>query len=151
MAPQKHPKSSILATIDPTISARPQFEVKIESNLASCKPCLKLDDPRKGHHKPSTRNKIPTPSHNVPKTMTAKAKNAPMSSASLIAIELKGLAALGEALKICIPAAFCPLWGPLLKICNPALKTLWPKALIHAQQCHTYNSTVHMLNMHSCN
>ena len=31
--------------------------------------------------------------------MTAKAKNAPMSSASLIAIELKGLAAPGEALK----------------------------------------------------
>ena len=99
LAPQKHPKSSILARIDPTISARPQFEVKIESNLASCKPCLKLDDPRKGHHKPSTSNKIPTPSHNVPKTMTAKAKNAPMSSASLIAIELKGLAAPGEALK----------------------------------------------------
>ena len=45
-------------------------------------------------------NKTPTPSHKVPRIMRAKAKKTPMCSVSLIAIELKGLAAPGEALKI---------------------------------------------------
>ena len=44
-------------------------------------------------------NGTPLPSHKVPRITRAKAKKAPMCSVSLIAIELKGLAAPGEALK----------------------------------------------------
>ena len=44
-------------------------------------------------------NKMTFLSHKVPRIMGAKAKKAPMCSVSLIAIELKGLAAPGEALK----------------------------------------------------
>ena len=44
-------------------------------------------------------NKTPTPRHKVPRIMRAKAKKTAMCSVSLIAIELKGLAAPGEALK----------------------------------------------------
>ena len=44
-------------------------------------------------------NKTPLPSHKVPRVMRAKAKKAPMRSVSLLAIELKGLATPGEALK----------------------------------------------------
>ena len=34
LAPQKHPKSSILAIFGPTMSATPQFGVQIRPNLA---------------------------------------------------------------------------------------------------------------------
>ena len=44
----------------------------------------------------STKN---PPSHKVPRLMKAKVKKTPMCSVSVIAIELKGLAAPGEALK----------------------------------------------------
>ena len=42
--------------------------------------------------------------------MRAKAKKTPMCSVSLIAIELKGLAALGEALKNIFFAFFPYIW-----------------------------------------
>ena len=44
-------------------------------------------------------NKTTLPCHKVPGIMRAKAEKAPMCSISLIAIELKGLAAPHEALK----------------------------------------------------
>ena len=53
---------------------------------------------KKGYHE-LTMSKKPHLSHKVPRIMRAKAKKAPMCSVSLIAIELKGLAAPGEALK----------------------------------------------------
>ena len=81
------------------MSATPQFGVKIGSHLAQCKPYLKLHDAKKGHDNLTMSNKIPLPSHKVFRIMGVKAKKAPMSSVSLIAIELQGLAAPGEALK----------------------------------------------------
>ena len=81
------------------MSATPQFGVKIGAHRAQCKPYLKLHDAEKGHHNPTMSNQIPLPSHKVFRIMGVKAKKAPMSSASLIAIEIKGLAAPGEALK----------------------------------------------------
>ena len=47
-----------------------------------------------------TMSTNPLSSHKVPRIMRAKAKKTPMCSVSLIAIELKGLAAPAEALKI---------------------------------------------------
>ena len=57
---------------------------------------LKPDDAREGYHEPTMSTKPPSKSRN----MRAEAKKTPMCSVSLIAIELKGLAAPGEALKI---------------------------------------------------
>ena len=88
-----------MAIFGATMSATPQFGVKIRANLAPRKQYLKPDDARKGYHEPTMSNKTPLPSHNVPKIMRTKAKKAPMCSVSLIAIKLKGLAAPGEALK----------------------------------------------------
>ena len=48
------------------------------------------------------------PSHKVLRIIKAKAKNARMCSESLIAIELKGLAAPGEALRIHVFRIFQP-------------------------------------------
>ena len=76
-----------------------EFGVKISFNLAPCKQYLNPDDARKGYHEPTMSNKTPRPSHKVPKIMRTKAKKAPMCSVSLIAIELKGLAAPGKAQK----------------------------------------------------
>ena len=81
------------------MSATPQFGVKIGAHLAPCKPYLKLHDAKKGNNNPTMSNKIPLPSHKVLKIMGVKSKKAPMSSVSLTAIELKGLAAPGEALR----------------------------------------------------
>ena len=88
------------ATFGPTMSATPQLAVKIGANLAPSEHYLKPDDPTKGHHKRIMSNKAPLPCHDLFGTMTAKAKKAPMCSMNLIAIELQGLAAPGEALKI---------------------------------------------------
>ena len=87
-----------MAIFGPIVSATPQFGVQTGPNLAPYRQCLKPDDGRKGYDEPtmSTKN---TPSHKVPRIMRAKAKKTPMCSVSLIAIELKGLAAPGEALK----------------------------------------------------
>ena len=100
LAPQKHPKRSILAILGPTMSATPLFGVNIGPEVAPCTQFLKPNDARKGYHEPTMSNKTPLPSHKVPEIMRTKAKKAPMCSVSLIAIELKGLAAPGEALKI---------------------------------------------------
>ena len=79
-------------------------EVNLESKLgpevAPCTQFLKPNDARKGYREPTISNRTPLPSHKVPKIMRTKTKKAPMCSVSLIAIELKGLAAPGEALKI---------------------------------------------------
>ena len=91
LAPQKPSKMSILAILGPTMSATPQFGVKIRPNQAKCGQYLGPDEARKC--------KIPLSSHKVLRIMRAKAKKTPMCSASLIAIKLKGLAAPGEALK----------------------------------------------------
>ena len=56
---------------------------------------LKPDDARKGYHEPTMSTKPPSKS----KIVRAKAKKTALCPASLIAIELKGLAAPGEALK----------------------------------------------------
>ena len=72
------------------MSATPQCGLKIAPNLAPSKQYLKPDDARKGYHVPTMPTRI----------IRAKAKRAPMSSVSLIAIELEGLAVPGEGLKI---------------------------------------------------
>ena len=100
LAPQEHPKRSILAILGPTMSATLQFEVQIEPNLAPYEQYLEPDDARKGYHERTMSNKTPFLSRKVPRIMGAEAKKAPMCSVSLIAIELKGLAAPGEALKL---------------------------------------------------
>ena len=99
LAPQKHPKRSILAIFGPTMSATLQFGLNIGPNLAPCQQYLRLEEARKCYHKPTMSNKTFLPSHEVPRIMGTKAKKTPMCSVSLIAIELKGLAAPGEALK----------------------------------------------------
>ena len=81
------------------MSDAPQFGVKIGSILAQCEQYLKPDDTRKSKPRAYKVNKTSFPSHKVPRIMRAKAKKAPMCSVSLLAIELKGLAAPGEALK----------------------------------------------------
>ena len=86
-----------MAIFGPTMSATPQFGVQGGPNLAPYRQYLKPDDGRKGYHKPTMSTKHSPPSHKVPRIMRAKAK--PMCPVSLIAIELKGLAAPGEALK----------------------------------------------------
>ena len=63
------------------MSATPQLGVKIRSNLAC------------------NVKKTPLPSHKVPKIMRAQAKKESMCSVRLLAIEFKGLATPGEALK----------------------------------------------------
>ena len=87
------------------MSDAPQFGVKIGSILAQCEQYLKPDDTRKSKPRAYKVNKTSFPSHKVPRIMRAKAKKAPMCSVSLIAIELKRLAAPGEALKIFVHAA----------------------------------------------
>ena len=59
LAPQKHPKRSILAFFGPTMSATRQFGCKIGSNLAPCQQNLKPDDAKKGYHEPSMSTKAP--------------------------------------------------------------------------------------------
>ena len=92
MAAQKQPKGSTLEIFGPTMSATPQFGVKIRPNQSKCGQYLEPDEARKC--------KIPLSSHKVLRMVRAKAKKTPMCSVSLIAIKLKGLAAPGEALKI---------------------------------------------------
>ena len=99
LAPQKHPKRSILATFGPTMSARPQFEVKIGPNLAPREPYLKPGDLRKGHLGSTTSNKTTLPCNKVPRIIRVKDRKALKCSINLTAIELKGLAPPGEALK----------------------------------------------------
>ena len=89
-----------MAILGPTMSATPLFGVKIGPEVAPCTQFLKPNDARQGYHEPTMSNKTPFLSHKVPRIMGAKAKKAPTCSVSLIVIELKGLAAPGEALKI---------------------------------------------------
>ena len=84
-----------MATSGPTMSATPQFEDKIGPNLGPYRQHLKPDDARKGYHEPTMSAKPSSKS----RVMKAKAKKTPLCPVSLIAIELKGLAAPGEALK----------------------------------------------------
>ena len=88
-----------MAILGPTMSATPLFGVEIGPEVAPCTQFLKPNDARQGYHEPTMSNETPLPSHKVPKIMRTKAKKAPMCSVSLIAVELKGLAAPGEALK----------------------------------------------------
>ena len=53
LAPQKQPTRLVLAIFGPTMSATPQFEVKIEPNLAPYRQYLEPDDARKGYHEPN--------------------------------------------------------------------------------------------------
>ena len=53
LAPQKHAKRSILAIFGITMTATPQFGVKIGSHLAPCKRYLKPDDARGGYKEPT--------------------------------------------------------------------------------------------------
>ena len=99
LAPQRHPKKSILAIPGPTMSATPHFGDKIGPNLGLYKQYLKPDDARKGYHEPTMSTKPSSKS----RMMRAKAKKTPLCPVSLIAIELKGLAAPGEALKNILP------------------------------------------------
>ena len=69
-------------------------------NLAPYKQYLKPDDARKGYHELTMSTKHPPSSHKIPRITKAKAKKTRMCPVSFIAIELKGLAAPGEALKI---------------------------------------------------
>ena len=92
LAPQVHPKRSTLAISGPTMSDTPQFGDKIGPNLGPYKQHLKPDDARKGYHEPTIL-------FSKSGVMKAKAEKTPLCPVSLIAIELKGLAAPGEALK----------------------------------------------------
>ena len=95
MAPQEHPKRSILAIFGSTMSATPQFGDKIGRNLGPYEQHLRPDDARKGYHEPTMSPKPPSKS----RIMRGKAKKTPLCPVSLIAIKVKGLAAPGEALK----------------------------------------------------
>ena len=59
LAPQSHRKRSILAIFGPTMSATPQFGVKIGANLVQRKQYLKPDDARKGYHEPTMSTEPP--------------------------------------------------------------------------------------------
>ena len=98
LAPQKPPKRSILAIFGPTMSAARRLAIKIAPNLGAKQNCLKPDDARKGNHEPTVSTTL-SPSHKVLRIIRAKAEKTPMCSVSLVAMELKGLAAPGEALK----------------------------------------------------
>ena len=95
LAPQRHPKRSILAIPGPTMSDTPQFGEKFGPNLGPYEQHLKLDDARKGYHERTMPPQPPSKS----RIMRGKAKKTPLCPVSLIAIKLKGLAAPGEALK----------------------------------------------------
>ena len=71
-----------MAIFGPTNSATPQFGVQSGPNLAPFYQYLEADDARKGYHEPTMSTKPPV-----------------RRPVSLIAIELKGLAAPGEALE----------------------------------------------------
>ena len=103
LAPQKHPKKSILATFGPTMSPTPQFGDKIGPNLGLYKQYLKPDDARKGHQEPPMSTKPSSKS----RIMRAKAKKTLLCPESLLATVLKGLAAPGEALKNYLKLALC--------------------------------------------
>ena len=57
LAPQRHPRRSIFAIFDPTMSATPQFGGQIWSNLVPYKQFLKPDDARKGYHETTMSTK----------------------------------------------------------------------------------------------
>ena len=97
--PMWHPRSTPGARFGPTMSATPQFGIQIVPNVAPYKQKLEPDDTRKGDHEPTMSTKHPPQSHKVARIMRTKAKKTPMCSVSLIATELKGLAAPDEALK----------------------------------------------------
>ena len=59
LAHQKHPKGSILAVFGPSMSATPQFGIKIGAYVAPCRPYLKLHNAKKGNHNPKMSNEIP--------------------------------------------------------------------------------------------
>ena len=96
---QGHPKRSALPILGRTISATPRSGVEIRPNLAPCDAYLEPGDPRKKQPRTCNVNRNPNPRHKVPRIIRATAKIASMCSSSLIAIEIEGLAASGEALK----------------------------------------------------
>ena len=98
MAPQKHSKRSILTIFGATMSATPQCGVKIGPNLAPSNQFLKPDGARKGYHEPTMPTRRLSKSQG-PQNYEGKGQEGSMCAVSLIAIELKGLAAPGEALK----------------------------------------------------
>ena len=57
LAPQKHPKRFVLATFGATMSAAPQFGLKIVPHLAPCQQYLKPDDVKKGYHETTMSTK----------------------------------------------------------------------------------------------
>ena len=53
LAPQWHPRRSILAIFGPTMSATLQFGIQFGPNLAPYSRYPKPDDARKGYHEPT--------------------------------------------------------------------------------------------------
>ena len=88
-----------MAIFGSTMSATPQCGVKIGPNLAPSKQFLKPDDARKGYHEPTMPTRHLSKSQG-PQNYEGQGQEGSMCAVSLIAIELKGLAAPGEALKI---------------------------------------------------
>ena len=99
LALQKHPKRSRMATFGPIMPARPRFKLKIGSNLRPSKPNLRPNVPGNAHLEPTMSSNTHLPCHKVLMSMMPKPKQSLMWSRTRIAIELKGLAAPGEALK----------------------------------------------------
>ena len=99
MALQKHPKRSRMATFGPIMPARPRFKLKIGSNLRPSKPNLRPNVPGNAHLEPTMSSNTHLPCHKVLMSMMPKPKQSLMWSRTRIAIELKGLAAPGEALR----------------------------------------------------
>ena len=88
-----------MAIFGSTMSATPQCGVKIGPNLVPRKQYLKPDDTRKGYHEPTMPTRHLSKSQG-PQNYEGQGQEGSMCAVSLIAIELKGLAAPGKALKI---------------------------------------------------
>ena len=88
-----------MATFGPIMPARPRFKLKIGSNLRPSKPNLRPNVPGNAHLEPTMSSNTHLPCHKVLMSMMPKPKQSLMWSRTRIAIELKGLAAPGEALK----------------------------------------------------
>ena len=59
LAPQKHPRRSILAIFGAIMAATPQFGVQIGPNMVPYRQYLKPDDGRKGYHERTMSTKHP--------------------------------------------------------------------------------------------
>ena len=92
-----------MATFGPIMPAKPRFKLKIGSNLRPSKPNLRPNVPGNAHLEPTMSSNTHLPCHKVLMSMMPKPKQSLMWSRTRIALELKGLAAPGEALKNYLP------------------------------------------------